>query len=191
MGKSLTYRFIVVLLFTLVSSISPVGDYSKMAMTTEVSLGVKVGMLPSGGLYQFALIYYRNGSLATIQPVTRERMLKVGTGKWPIPGTQKFHDFFAEEGMYIFPKDTQEVFNINASVDSLWKLRFAAHPYSQNAKHGWSQGDYRPSLKQQQYIFDRYGVRGYDQDYFTDSSFFKLLKDVQDPAWIEQYKTMH
>ena len=160
-------------------------------MTTEVSLGVKVGMLPSGGLHQFALIYYKNGVLASIQPVNKERMVKVGTGKWPIPGTRKFHDFFAEEGMYIFPEDTQEVFNINAAVDSLWKVRFAAHPYSQSVKNGWSQGDYRPSLKQQEYIYNRYGVRGYDQDYFTDSSFFKLLKDVQDPAWIKQYKSMH
>lgn len=187
----MAYKSVVILLFLLVSSISPIYHSSNSAVTTKVSLGVKVGMLPSGGLHQFALIYYKNGVLASIQPVNKERMVKVGTGKWPIPGTNKFHDFFAEEGMYIFPDDTQEFFNINAAVDSLWKVRFAAHPYSHSANLGWSQGDYRPSLKQQEYIYNRYGVRGYDQDYFTDSSFFKLLKDVQNPAWIKQYKSMH
>ncbi len=187
---ALKYRIVIIALFTVVSSLSPV-DATKLLVTTKVTLGVKVGMLPSGDLHQFALIYYRNGVLASIQPVSEDRMVKVGAGKWPIPGTHKFHDFFAEEEMYIFPSDTHEVFNINASVDSLWKVRFAAHPYSQSARNGWSQGDYRPSLKQRQYIYDRYGVRGYDQDYFIDSSFFKLLKDVQDPDWIKEYKSMY
>jgi hypothetical protein len=148
-------------------------------------------MLPSGGLQQFALVYYKNGRLLSIQPITKDRMIKVGTGKWPIPGTTKFHNFFAEQEMYVFPSDTQEVFNLEASIDSLWKVRFGAHPFTQGEDEGWSQGDFRPSLKQQKYIFDRYGVRGYDQDYFVDSSFFKLLKDVQDPAWIKEYRSMH
>lgn len=148
-------------------------------------------MLPSGGLYQFALVYLKGDRIASIQPVSKERMIKVGAGKWPIPGTHKFHNFFAEQEMYVFPADTQDVFNIEASIDSLWKVRFSAHPFSQGLDEGWSQGDFRPSLKQQKYIYDRYGVRGYDQDYFVDSSFFKLLKDVQDPGWIKTYKSMH
>ena len=191
MLKALTYRIVVILLFTIVSSLRPVADRTNFLVTTKVTLGVKLGMLPSGGLHQFALIYFRNDVLTSIQPVSMDRMVKVGAGKWPIPGTHKFHNFFAEEDMYIFPTDTHEVFNINASVDSLWKVRFAAHPYSQSARNGWSQGDYRPSLKQRQYIYDRYGVRGYDQDYFVDSSFFKLLKDVQNPDWIKEYKSMY
>lgn len=159
--------------------------------STNVTFGVKIGMLPSGGLYQFALIYYKRGKRVSIQPITEDRMIKVGTGKWPIPGTRDFHDFFAEQEMYVVPSDTQEVFDINAAIDSLWKVRFAAHPYSQGKNDGWSQGDYRPTLKQQAYIYNRYGVRGYDQEYFADSSFFQLLKDVQDPAWIKEYKSMY
>lgn len=160
------------------------------SLTATVSLGVKIGMLPTGGLYQFALIYYKNGKKTSIQPITQDRMIKVGTGKWPIPGTRTFHDFFADQQMYVFPEDSQGVFNLQASIDSLWKIRFNEHPYIPNFDHGWSQGDYRPSLKQQAYIYDRYGVRGYDQEYFMDSSFFKLLKDVQDPLWIQAYRTM-
>lgn len=147
-------------------------------------------MLPQGGLYQFALIYYQNGRRVSIQPITRDRMIKVGTGKWPIPGTRKFHDFFSERDIHVVPSDSHEVFNLQASIDSLWKIRFSAHPYAQGQDNGWSQGDYRPSLKQQAYIYNRYGVRGYDQEYFMDSSFYQLLKDVQDPEWIQQYRTM-
>jgi len=188
--RKLTYTVLTLMLFYLLSSLGYSYPEEKKVSTT-ISLGVKIGMIPSGGLHQFALIYYKDGRLASIQPVTTDRLIKVGTGKWPIPGTRKFHDFFAQQNMYVFPEDSQEVFNIKASIDSLWKVRFAAHPFDHAKGDGWSQGDYRPSLKQQEYIFNRYGVRGYDQDYFVDSSFFKLMKDVQDPEWIEQYKSMH
>lgn len=184
-----TYRLIIILLLLVTSSHGP--NRGELYRATRVTLGVKVGMLPSGGLYQFALVYYKGGRIASIQPVTKDRMIKVGAGKWPIPGTHKFHNFFAEQEMYVFPDDTQEVFNIEASIDSLWKVRFSDHPFTEGHDEGWSQGDFRPSLKQQKYIYDRYGVRGYDQDYFVDSSFFKLLKDVQDPAWIKAYRSMH
>lgn len=58
-------------------------------------------------------------------------------------------------------------------MDSLWKIRFVEHPFEAKYGKGWSQGDARPSLKQQEFIYNNYGVRGYDQDYFVDTSFFK------------------
>ena len=153
----------------------------------NVSFGVKIGILPTGGLTQFAVFYYKNGRQQGFQPISLDELIKIATGKWPVPRTSKFHDFFAEQGIY--DKNDNEI-NYRAAFDSLWKIRFPVHPYDSKKGEGWSQGDARPSLKQQAYIYNTYGVRGYDQDYFTDSSFYKLLRDVVDPEWIKHYKSL-
>jgi len=155
-----------------------------------ISLGVKIGILPTGGLQQTALVHYRRGRRTSIQPVTRERLIKVGAGKWPAPKTMYFHDYFADYDINVFGTDSTAAFDINAALDSLWKVRFSAHPLKGGKGKGWSQGEYRPTEKQRAYIYNRYGVRGYDQDYFADSSFFKLIKDVMNRDWIEHYKSL-
>lgn len=158
--------------------------------SNRISLAVKIGILPTGGLQQPALVHYRGGRRASIQPVTRERLIKVGAGKWPAPKTKYFHDYFADYAIDVFGTDSTEAFDINAALDSLWKVRFSEYPLKGGKGSGWSQGDYRPTEKQRAYIYNRYGVRGYDQEYFADSSFFKLIKDVMNPGWIEHYKSL-
>src|SRR5690554_7206020 len=91
--------------------------------------------------------------------------------------------------MYNDTLDDGTVIDYGAAFDSLWKVRFKSHPFDHRLGDGWSMGEIRPSLKQQAYIYDRYGVRGYDQDFFADTSFFKLLKDVMDPQWIDRKST--
>lgn len=179
---------IIFLLVFITSGNSRHNNYS--TETFNVTLGVKIGMLPTGGIHQFALVYKKYGKLVSIQPIEELQMIKIGSGKWPIPRTEKFHDFFAEYGLYFDPTEEQEYFDIYSAIESLWKIRYAAHPFNQQKGDGWSNGEFRPSQKQQAYISTRYGVRGYDQDYFTDSSFFQLLKDVTDEEWIAEYKRM-
>jgi len=157
----------------------------------KVSFGVKIGILPTGGLTQYALVFYKNQRLQSIQEVNLERLIKIGTGEWPVPNTTVFHDYFEEYGMYNDTLEDGTILDYGAAFDSLWKIRFNVHPFDHRLGKGWSLGDIRPSLKQQAYIYDRYGVRGYDQDYFSDSSFFKLLKDVLDPKWIANYKSLN
>lgn len=155
------------------------------------TFGVKLGVAPSGELTQYAIIQYRNSKRVSIQPTDLRRLVKIATGRWPLPKTNIFHDYFEQYEMYNDSMPDGTPIDYGAAFDSLWKVRFSHHPFDQNSEDGWSQGDMRPSLKQQKFIYDRYGVRGYDQDYFADSSFFKLLKDVMNPAWIRAYKSLH
>lgn len=156
----------------------------------RVSFGVKVGILPTGKLTQYALFFYKDNKVINKEPIGLNKLIKIGQGEWPIPRTNVFTNFFEEEG---FENDTLpdgRIVNYISAFDSLWKIRYEAHPFEHSLGAGWSQGEIRPSLKQQAYIYDRYGVRGYDQAYFTDTSFFRLLKDVIDPQWIENYKSL-
>src|SRR5690554_7279072 len=70
--------------------------------------------------------------------------------------------------MYNDTLDDGTVIDYGAAFDSLWKVRFKSHPFDHRLGDGWSMGEIRPSLKQQAYIYDRYGVRGYDQDFFAE-----------------------
>ncbi|HLV41997.1 MAG TPA: hypothetical protein VKY37_06950 [Brumimicrobium sp.] len=190
MNKSLFYSTVILLLIVGIS-LTKKSNPSQGSAPDKVSFGVKIGILPTGGLTQYAIVYYKNKHLQSIEEVSLERLIKIGRGEWPVPRTTVFHDYFEEFGMYNDTLEDGTILDYGAAFDSLWKIRFNAHPFDHRLGDGWSLGEIRPSLKQQGYIYDRYGVRGYDQDFFTDSSFFKLLKDVLDPNWIANYKSLY
>ncbi|MEX2484023.1 MAG: hypothetical protein WED10_05680 [Brumimicrobium sp.] len=187
--KQLYLNSILLICIMLLSSSINQNKETNFNPSNDVKFGVKIGLLPTGGLTQFAIFYYKNNRLSGRQPITKKELVNICTGKWPIPRTTKFYDFFEEQQFY---NDSlkENIIDYGAAIDSLWKVRFSEHPLQEGLEKGWSQGDFRPSLKQQEYIFNRYGVRGYDQDYFSDSSFYKLLKDVVDPEWIAHYKSL-
>lgn len=189
MSRLLTYSLSILLLLATTSSTSN----NESSVRFNVTFGVKIGILPTGGLVQFAIIHYRNGRPSGMQPVSRNELVKIGIGEWPVPGTRySFHNFFDEQGLLNTKNEdeTEQPINFQAALDSLWKIRFVEHPFDKKQGQGWSQGGARPSLRQQEFIYTNYGVRGYDQDFFTDTSFFKLLRDVIDPSWIEYYKSL-
>jgi hypothetical protein len=182
-------------ILTLISliSFSSVCNEGNAARAYNVSFGVKIGILPTGGITQFALIHYRNGQLTNIQAISDVQLMKIGTGLWPVPGTNIRYNYFKENNFSHIQTPEGEFFereNFQAAFDSLWKIRFDYHPFDPKKGKGWSNGKFKPSLEQQAYIYNTYGVRGYDQDYFSDTSFFKLLRDVLDEAWIENYKSL-
>lgn len=190
MKRSPFYSFLVLLL-AIGLSLTNEPIQPKGSAPDKVSFGVKIGIAPTGGLTHYALMFYKDQRLQSIQEVSLERLINIGTGKWPIPRTTVFHDFFEEFGMYNDTLEDGTVLDYGDAFDSLWKVRFNVHPFDHRLGKGWSLGEIRPSLKQQAYIYDRYGVRGYDQEFFADTSFFKLLKDVLDPNWINEYKTLN
>ena len=50
---------------------------------------------------------------------------------------------------------------------------------------------YRPSEKQELFLYNNYNIRSIDENFFLDTSFWKILSDVQDPVWIANYKSLH
>ncbi len=159
----------------------------------NITFGVKIGTMPTGHLIQLAMVHYRGGRATYFQPITKTEFFKYGSGQWPVPKTHSAHDFFEEQGLnelHKYDSLAEPPIDINAALDSLWKIRYQEHPYKAGLGKGWSNGRYRPSNKQQEYIYNTYGVRGYDQDYFADTAFFKIMRDVVNPEWISNYKKL-
>lgn len=74
------------------------------------------------------------------------------------------------------------------TIQDLWRLRYDQNPRKRQdpgEKDGWSAGSFRPSFPQLQ-ILQNYGIV-YINDFFHGDNMFKLMKDVQDVNWVEQY----
>ncbi len=76
-------------------------------------------------------------------------------------------------------------------IDSLWKLRYAVYPFERHDADtlGWTnnfQNPYLPTSKQKRILYNL----GMDTTFYViyGDNFFALLKAMNNPAWIKNYK---
>lgn len=77
----------------------------------------------------------------------------------------------------------------------IWKIKYGVHPHYSSGStaipdedKGWAKTRYRPGYTQTLKL-QEYGVNNVD-DYFYGDGMFRLLKDIQDYEWIENYKAL-
>lgn len=146
------WRILVLCFFTL-----PLFGVSSEKNTSNhrISFGVKIGILPTGKVTQYAIVHYRQEKLTQLQPIDLTTLIKVATGKYTIPRTTVFVDFFKEnEVSHLKLSDSsfRSKENYIVAFDSIWKIRFDVHPFDTKNGEGWSIGRHRPSLRQQEYL---------------------------------------
>lgn len=78
----------------------------------------------------------------------------------------------------------------NQPFQELWKVRYKSHPQDKNKPPGWSQSYYQPSAGQARYLHETYGILNINTHYFVGEHLFQLLRDVQNPDWIEMYRSL-
>ena len=125
---------------------------------------------------------------------SQDEFIKVVSGFWPSPYNPQRINYFEQNHVRggvlkdsVFRKD----YPFCPAFDSLWKIRFSDWPYeNRHLESGWSLNRYKPSLKQEKYLCDRYNIKHLDFDYIIDTNFWNLLHDVTDSSWIANYKFM-
>ncbi len=155
--------------------------------------GVKVSIGPNSQTTSFVCFLDNGRVLTQKRIVDRETFVKFVSGYWPSIYNPNRVDFFKEHGIdcaIIKDSITQKPGVGCVPMDSLWKIRFSTYPFMHNPEPGWSNKYHKPSPGQEQYLFERYGVAHVDGEYFLDTSFWMLLKDVTDPMWIANYKAI-
>ena len=75
-------------------------------------------------------------------------------------------------------------------IYSLWKIHYERHPIDITLGDGWSNKQFNPSLSKELFLYQNYGIKKIDGDYFKDSNVWKILSDVTYYKWIEHYKTL-
>ena len=159
----------------------------------QVGFGIKISIQANGELLTY-MVFQKNANNQIIKRfLSRDQFIKHVSGYWPFPYNPKRINYFELNKIDCgCVKDS--LFKIEYiycdPFDSLWKIRFANYPFQGKTDVGWSQDIYKPSYKQMLFLKDNFDIKNIDSDYFIDSSLWKLLYNVQDENWINQYQSI-
>ena len=166
----------------------------KAVFTQHVfALGIIANPTGNDPIVSFAIISFQNGQIVSTQPITKSTFIRMACGDWPSKANPNREDLFIKHevelcGRYIDTL-TKEKLYLCDLLDSLWKVRFSEHPYIFDDS-GWSRGKYKPNAAQLKFLYENYEVSRINLDYFIGNFMWKLLKDIQDPEWINHYKSL-
>ena len=179
-------RITAICIWIIVSSLAPV------RMLRPV-FGVQISYVHTTKMYSF-VAFLDNGIELTYRKIlTTDDFVRIASGHWPSIYNSTRKNLFEQNdvgcGMF---KDSLMLDAVPYCfpVDSLWKVRYSDFPFKGSTEKGWSNDFNKPSRKQAQYLEENYGVKNVDHDYFLDSNLWKILRDVRDPEWIENYKAL-
>lgn len=146
------------------------------------------------GNYTTYIAYIQTASgMSHRRTLTEAELIKFAAGYWPNAYNSTKENLFALNHLDCnAEKDykTQVVYTYCSPLDSLWKLRFQLAPMKGIQAEGWSGKEFRPSTGQEQYLYKEFGIYNIDRDFFVDTNFWKLLRSVKDPEWINHYKNL-
>jgi hypothetical protein len=183
--KRLSFILFVTLLF------GGMKAYAQPIHKTYFAIGLFTGQ--NSQLITFAFIKTLNGKVTGAEIVRKDRFIYSALGHWPSLANVKRENLFEKyqvDSCLLLKSESNKVLGYYAPVfNELWKLKFYEHPFQFDTP-GWSQGQYKPSLYQKEFLQKEYGVRNVLTDYIYGDSLFKLLRDVQSPSWIDEYRSV-
>ncbi len=131
--------------------------------------------------------YYSRRNLSDIE------FVKYASGFWPSVYNPSRENLFEKEGLscgVITDSITRKQYPYCSPIDSLWKIRFSDFPFQGKHEPGWSGKNFRPSSGQEKYLHEEFAIYNIDRDFFIDTNFWKLMRSVNDPEWINYYKNL-
>jgi hypothetical protein len=156
--------------------------------------GVRISYQANGNLLSF-MVCLDNGRTKTLYKVlSKDEFVQFASGNWPSIYNPKRINLFEDNELscgIITDSFSKKQSTFCFPADSLWKLRYASYPFRNSTEEGWSNNQMKPSPKQQLFLYHTYGVKNIDGEFFMDTSFWKLLRDVQNTQWISNYKSLN
>lgn len=155
--------------------------------------GVAIGLQSTGQLVTFISYLKTDLGIKYKRTLLEDEFVNYASGYWPSIYNPQKENLFERESLacgVIFDSSTWKEYPYCSPVDSLWKIRYNGNPFQQNTAEGWSNGAYRPSQKQEQYLYSEFGVKNIDRGFFVDTSLWKLLRNCNDPNWIQYYRNL-
>lgn len=161
---------------------------------------------PGKGTFGVCISYQANGRYTTYiacmkdgnryysrRNLLEDEFVKFASGFWPSPYNPTRENLFEKEGLsckVVVDETTKKQYPICAPLDSLWKIRFSDYPFQGKHDEGWSGKNFRPSSGQEKYLHKEFAIFNIDRDFFIDTNFWKLMRSVNDPEWINYYKNL-
>lgn len=154
-----------------------------------------VGLFASAqsSLITYAMVSYRDGVFIGAQILTEQRFMYEIMGYYPSIANINKENLLQKnevDSCFLIENESRKIVGYFAKpFANLWKIRFFTHPM-QYDNDGWSQGEFKPSRWQREYLGKEYGVNNVLIEYFYGENLYKLLRDVQNPEWISNYHFM-
>lgn len=184
------WRFLVLVIWGICVSVIP----SETEQGPRPVFGVRVS-IGANSLLTTYVCYIHTGRTLTHKRVCDEAsFIKIVSGHWPSIYNPNRENLFEKNGLgcnVYEDAETLETISSCVPFDSLWKIRFSVYPFRNRNDIGWSNKYHKPSPQQEIYLGNRYGINHIDGDFFLDTSFWLLLKDVTDSSWIANYKSLN
>ena len=167
--------------------------FGQTSPAKQIHLAVSICANAHSQMLTYAFITTRNGKVVSSQIVPEQNFMYMALGYWPSAYNQKKENVFQKNGIdscwLVEDEDGRITGFTNTPFKNLWKIRFYEHPTIYD-ETGWSKGRYKPSNAQMEFLQREYGVTNLQTEYIYGDSLFKLLRDVQDPAWVEAYSNI-
>ena len=169
------------------------GDAVPPFATYTFGLSLMTGM--NSELFTLFLVKEFEGQVIGNEPLTRGQFVLQAQGAVPSKANPDGINLFKKYGVNacIPPEelaDGQVVVTDCGVFDKLWKLRFQEFPFRQSeGQHpgaGWSEEPNRPS-ERQQLLLSGYGML-YMHSMAKGEDAFRLLRDVADSSWVDNYR---
>lgn len=155
--------------------------------------GVQISFTTNSQMYTI-VAYTDNGRALTNKKImTKDEFVRFASGHWPsIYNPKKINLLELNNISCGLTKDsiTKKYIPSCSPLDSLWKIRFSDYPYNNGKEKGWSNNLHKPSNAQAVYLYKNYNVYDIDFSFFLDSNFWKIMRDVQNPEWIKNYRSL-
>ncbi|MFT7452936.1 MAG: hypothetical protein ACI9VN_003672 [Patescibacteria group bacterium] len=180
-------------LLTVLALIFALNGGLKLPPQGEPVFGVCVSYQGTGGFYQYVAYLQSSYGINSKRTLREDEFIKFVSGYWPSIYNPTKIDHFSNEGLYcgvLFDSLVWKEYPLCSPMDSLWKIRYRGYPFQNSNDIGWANNDFRPSSNQEKYLYREFGIKNIDRDFFVDTSFWKLLRCVSNPNWIESYKNI-
>jgi hypothetical protein len=165
----------------------------KPAELARPVFGVRIAFQANSQYTTYAC-FLNNGRVLTHKRiVSQDEFIKIVSGYWPSIYNPNKINYFAERNLdcgVLVDSFSRKATSYGAAFDSLWKIRFSTYPFRNSAEPGWSNKLHKPAPGQEIFLYNNYGIKQIDADFFIDTNFWKLMNDVVDPVWISNYKSL-
>lgn len=165
--------------------------YGQAEKKSHLAIGFFVGAHST--VITYAFVSTRGDQIIGSQTVRKDRFMYTAMGYWPGLVNTERKNLFVENGVdscFLLKDESEQIVGYYCPVfDSLWKVRFREHPFLYDL-YGWSHGAYKPSKAQMEFLHNEYGIKNILTDYIYGDNLYKLLRDIQDRAWISTYSSL-
>jgi len=213
MKNIITIFFLLILTFYCFSQNNTFGNENKI---NNYFFGVRI-VTVNNGIGQFYVIYAPSGTIENLQTISKENFIKQAMGLEDSEANAGNIDLFTKFGVVdslelintvinsINPvPEKEDVYNytlntrydnlvryeVDTCVNQLWKLRYAIYPlaFANDDTLGWTNNVANPYMpkKGQMDILKNYGIEKIN-DYLWGDNLFRLLKDMSNKKWVEDY----